>query len=82
MSRGVRLAAPPRVVGQGGGHLKLRLVSDDGTQLEMIGWGMGARAAELDLTTPIDVAFRLERDEWNGEMRLQGRLADLRVCAS
>jgi single-stranded-DNA-specific exonuclease len=82
MVRDVRLAGPPRVVGQGGGHLKLRLTSADGAQLDMIGWGMGERASELDLSTPVDVAFRLERDEWNGEMRLQGRLADVRVCAS
>lgn len=80
MTRGVRLATPPRVVGQG--HLKLRLQSEDGTQLDAIGWGMGHRASELDLATPFDVAFRLERDEWNGEVRLQGRLADLRACGS
>lgn len=76
VSRGIRLAAPPRVVGQG--HLRLRLTSDDGTQLDAIGWGMGALAAELDLATPFDVAYRLERDEWNGESRLQARLAAIK----
>jgi hypothetical protein len=39
---------------------------------------MGARAAELEQGATIDVAFRLERDEWNGEVRLQARLADFR----
>jgi single-stranded-DNA-specific exonuclease len=75
MARGVRLAAPPRVVGNG--HLKLRLTAD-GSELDAIGWGLGALAAELDLTSTFDVAFRLTRDEWNGERRLQANLADIR----
>jgi len=75
VARGVRLGAAPRTVGNG--HLKLRLASD-GTELDAIGWGMGALAAELDVATPIDVAFRLERDAWNGVERLQARLADIR----
>ena len=33
---------------------------------------------ELDVGATIDVAYRLERDEWNGESRLQARLADFR----
>jgi hypothetical protein len=39
---------------------------------------MGHIAQSLSTTAPIDVAFRLERDEWNGESRLQARLADVR----
>jgi hypothetical protein len=39
---------------------------------------MGSRAAEINPSLPFDVAFRLERDEWNGESRLQGKLADFR----
>lgn len=75
VARGVRLAAPPRTVRNG--HLKLRLMAD-GAELEAIGWGMGSLATELDVGTPLDVAFRLERDEWNGVQRLQARLADIR----
>jgi len=74
--RGARLAAPPQVVGQGG--LKLRLVSDGGGSITALGWGMGARAQELHAGDALDVAFRLERDDWNGEERLQARLADVR----
>lgn len=75
MARGVRLAGPARVVG--GSHLKLRLAGD-GAELEAIGWGMGALAAELDVAVPFDVAFRLEHDEWNGERRLQAKLVGIR----
>jgi hypothetical protein len=34
---------------------------------------------ELEAGAVVDVAFRLERDEWNGEPRLQARLADVRT---
>lgn len=74
-SRGVRLAAMPRVVGQGG--LKLQLARVGGT-LEAIGWGMGDRARECSPAQPLDVAYRLERDTYGGTSRLVARLADLR----
>ena len=40
---------------------------------------MGPRLREVDEGATIDVAYRLERDEWNGESRLQARLADFRA---
>jgi single-stranded-DNA-specific exonuclease len=76
VARGMKLVAAPRVVGQE--HLKLRLVDEAGDELEAIGWGMGSRAAELEQGATIDIAFRVERDEWNGEVRIQARLADFR----
>jgi single-stranded-DNA-specific exonuclease len=75
-TRGVRLAAAPRVVGQGG--LKLQL-SRAGAPLEAIGWGMGDLARSLSLGTPVDVAYRLERDSYGGQSRLVARLADVRA---
>jgi single-stranded-DNA-specific exonuclease len=75
-TRGVRLAAPPRAVGQGG--LKLRLQTDNGP-LEAIGWSLGARIGELDVARPFDIAYRLERDEYQGISRLQAKLADFRI---
>ncbi len=76
VARGVRLAAPPRTVGTDG--LKLRLAVGD-RELEAIGWGMASRLPELQLGVPFDVAFRLERDEYRGESRLQAKLADIRI---
>ena len=75
-ARGVRLATAPRVVGQGG--LKLQLARTGGT-LEAIGWGMGALARALTPATPVDLAFRLERDSYGGQSRLVARLSDLRT---
>ena len=75
VARGVRLAAPPRTVGTDG--LKLRLQLPDG-ELEALGWGMAARGPELADGGPFDLAFRLERDEYNGVSKLQARIADFR----
>jgi single-stranded-DNA-specific exonuclease len=76
LTRGVRLAAPARTVGQGG--LKLRLQTSD-EPLEAIGWSLGHRIGEIDVGRPLDIAFRLERDEYQGVSRLQAKLADFRV---
>jgi single-stranded-DNA-specific exonuclease len=62
------------VVGKDG--LKLRLDTGSGV-LEAIGWGMADRSAEFDTAVPVDIAFRLERDEYRGESRLQARIADI-----
>ncbi len=75
VARSVKLAAPPRTVGTDG--LKLRLSTGTG-ELEAIGWGMAHRIGEFDVGTPVDIAFRLERDEYRGHSRLQARIADLR----
>jgi len=74
VARGVRLVAPPKLIGRDG--LKLRLTAGQG-ELEAIGWGFADRASEFSMETPIDVAFRLERDDYHGESRLQARIADI-----
>jgi single-stranded-DNA-specific exonuclease len=75
VSRGVTVAAPPRTVGKDG--LKL-LLHGDGRELVALGWGMAARARELDVGMSVDVAYRLERDDYMGRSRVQARLADFR----
>ncbi len=74
VARNVRLGASPEVVGRDG--LKLRLATKHGT-IEALGWGMADRAGEFKAQQNVDVAFRLERDEFRGEMRLQARIADI-----
>ena len=76
LTRGVRLAAAPRIVGQGG--LKLRLQTDH-EPLEALGWSLGHRIGEIDVNRPLDIAFRLERDEYQGVSRLQANLPDFRA---
>jgi single-stranded-DNA-specific exonuclease len=74
LARGVRTVGTPRVVGQNG--LKLRLATPTG-ELEALGWGLSHRIGEIG-TAPLDIAFRLEREEWNGMSKLQAKLVDFR----
>jgi single-stranded-DNA-specific exonuclease len=72
---GVRLAAAPRRVG--GDGVKLTLQADGGP-VDAIGWGMGTHYEHLHPSRPIEIAFRIEREEYRGVSRLQLKLADLR----
>jgi single-stranded-DNA-specific exonuclease len=76
VARGVRLESPPRIVGQTG--LKFRIHVDQGSPIDALGWSLGSRIAELDVAKPIDIVFRLEREEYQGVSRLQAKLADFR----
>jgi single-stranded-DNA-specific exonuclease len=72
---GVMLSAPPRKVGADG--LRLSLDAPGGV-VEAIGWGMASRAGALDVSRAVEVAYRLERDEYRGVSRLQLKLCDLK----
>lgn len=74
VARNVPLAGKPRLIGQDG--LKLRLDTGAG-ELEAIGWGLADRFAEFEQAKNVDIAFRLERDEYRGESRLQAKIADI-----
>ncbi|MDB4916415.1 MAG: hypothetical protein JWM95_4059 [Gemmatimonadetes bacterium] len=77
VTRGLKLASPPRRVGKEG--LKLSIDMGVDKPLEAIGWSMGERGKELDMDSRFDIAYRLEQDEFRGVSRLQARLADFRV---
>lgn len=76
LARNVTIARPPRIVGEHG----LKVVLDTGTgSLDALGWGLAERAAEFQPGSKVDVAFRLERDDYRGESYLQARIADIRL---
>ena len=76
LARNVTIARPPKVVGEHG----LKLALDTGTgSLEALGWGLADRAAEFQAGTKVDIAFRLERDNYRGETYLQARIADVKL---
>jgi len=78
LARNVTIAKPARAIGRDG----LKLVLDTGTgSIEAIGWGFAHRIAEFQPGGCVDLAFRLEKDEYRGESRLQARIADIRPCA-
>ncbi len=64
-----------RTVGANGVHLKLAL-----GRLDAIGFGMGDRLG--DCGGPLDAAFTIAFDEWDGARRVQLRLRDLRPAAA
>jgi single-stranded-DNA-specific exonuclease len=66
-------AARARTVGAGGAHLKLAL-----GRLDAIGFGMGDRLASC--AGPVEAAFSIGLDEWDGTRRVQLRLRDVRVA--
>ncbi|MDB4951213.1 MAG: recJ [Gemmatimonadetes bacterium] len=77
-ARGVGVAGTPRTVGQN--HLKLTLASG-GVTLDAIGFGMAERCGEVGAGAgPLDVAFKLEENTYNGRTSLQARLVDLRLA--
>lgn len=70
--RGAQLSAARRV---GSGHLKATLL-DGPTRIPAIGFNWADRVTWL-ATDPVDAAFRLELNEWNGTSSLQARLVAL-----
>ena len=67
---------PPKVVGQK--HLKLSLTSK-GVVMDAIAFGMGDRLPEINSAKPLDAAFALEENEWNGKVSLQMNVKGLSV---
>ena len=68
-------ARDPRVVGTN--HLRFTL--DDGTsRLPAIGFDWADRVDQGWAAGPVDVAFRLDRDEWQGDATLQARVVHIR----
>ncbi|NLC77843.1 MAG: single-stranded-DNA-specific exonuclease RecJ, partial [Clostridia bacterium] len=67
-----------RRVGKDGNHLKLQ-VQGDFAEFDCIGFNLASLLEEgIDLNRPLDLAFRLERNRWNGQVAVQLVLEDLR----
>lgn len=71
-------ALEPRAVGDN--HLKFTL--RDGTaNLSAIGFDWADRVRAEWLDDALDVAFRVERDDWRGDSTLQARVVDIKPAA-
>ena len=67
----------------GGRHLKMAVDGHDLSQvLDGIGFGLGGRAADLQIGSLIDIVFHLEVNEWQGRRSLQLNVQDLRSSAN
>lgn len=78
LARGVRLVGPPRTVAQDGVRLRLEKARGGG-ELHAVAWGAAHRLPELGSGGPMDVVFRVERDEWQGLHCVQAKVTDFRV---
>lgn len=75
LSSGVSAAAAVRRIGESG--IRTRLARGPAA-IDAVAWDFSHRVGDFDWSAPIDVAYRLERDEWQGRARLQARIADIR----
>ncbi len=77
-ARGVEMVAGPHKIGTDG--VKLMLRTARGT-LEAVGWGLAHRAGELVAARgkTMEIAFKLDRNEYKGTRTLQAVLVDFRV---
>jgi len=67
-----------RTVGQTGKHLTLVLKSPDfDFKIRAIGFNLGEYFPKISVGKPIDIAFNLVADEWNGNQSLQLKIKDI-----
>jgi single-stranded-DNA-specific exonuclease len=62
-------------------HLRFVLRQDNIT-LNGIGFGMAEKLPLLQLKKPVDIVFKIDENEWNGQKTLQLRILDLRPSDS
>jgi len=70
-----------RIVGNGNKHLKLKLRAQDGTPkiFDAISFNGIQKFPPLSAGTQIDAVFSLQRDDWNGNSKIQMNIVDLKV---
>jgi len=59
-------------------HLRFVLRQDNIT-LTGIGFGMADKLPLLQMKKPVDIVFKIDENEWNGQRTLQLRMIDLRI---
>ncbi len=67
-----------RIVGQTGKHLKLTL-EKNGKGFSAIAFGRGENLRKILAAKTIDIAYNVEKNEWNGSKNLQLKIKDLKI---
>jgi single-stranded-DNA-specific exonuclease len=75
VAKEVRIATNATKIGANG--VKFSVETPQGT-LETVGWGLSERSSELRAGATIDIAYKLERNEFRGKSTLQLGLVDFR----
>ena len=82
--RGLRVVGQPTLVGAQKQHLRMRVQQDDdGPTFPVIGFNLADRhaaaLASVRRGRPLEMAFQVDENEWNGRTTLQLRAEDLRL---
>ncbi len=81
LTRNLRVMSEPLVMKEQ--HLKLRLAGSGGRPLETVWWhGVESMERTPGMNTGIEMAYTIETNSWNNEVRLQLCVEDLRQVAS
>jgi single-stranded-DNA-specific exonuclease len=78
LSRGLRLAEPPRAIGGDGTHLALQL-RRGARSLRAVAFGMAHRAGELRMGADVHAVYSPRWNTFRGETTLELELVDFRV---
>lgn len=85
VGRDLEVVGRPRTVGRGGSHLKFAVQQKGASQrkMEVIGFGMGDGLETIQESwyrgIPLEMAFSIQENVWNGNRTIQLRARDLRL---
>jgi len=74
VARNLSIAGMPRIVGEN--HLKFKAAKDKKV-VSAIGWKLGTMYEMLISNRPLDIAFVIEENEWNGIKEIQMNVKDI-----
>src|SRR5437870_6578053 len=79
ITRGLRVLSEPQIIKAQ--HLKLRVAGDDNRPFEAIWWrGVEETEQTPEVNQRLDLAYELEANRWNGDIRLQLNVKDMRAA--
>lgn len=68
-----------KLVGRDSKHIKMNLSNGNGYNISAIAFGLGSLYRDLFDRKPIDIAFTMDEDRWNGESKLQLKIKDVKI---
>lgn len=78
--RDVRLATPPKVMGQHGAHLALTIGDRAQGSMRLVGWRQGDLAAQMRAGLHLDIAMTPKFNTWQGRTSVEGDIRDMRTA--
>lgn len=67
-----------KCVGQDDKHLKISAVQKNTQPIDGIGFGLGDKLEYIKNKTPFNMVYGIDENEWNGQVRLQLKLKDIK----